>query len=59
MTLHFLREMDRLNVRLTEVGSKIEAQVSTAYKAFMQLDEAAARRVISVSTVFILSLDMS
>lgn len=46
MTLHFLREMDRLNVRLIEVGSKIEAQVSTAFKAFIQLDEAAARRVI-------------
>jgi len=46
VTLHFLREMDRLNVRLIEVGSKIEAQVSMAFKAFIQLDEAAARRVI-------------
>ena len=46
MTLHFLREMDRLNGHLIEIGNKIETQVSTAFHAVMQLDEAAARRVI-------------
>ena len=46
MTLHFLREMDRLNGRLIDVGNKIEAQVSMAFKSVIQLDEAAARRVI-------------
>lgn len=46
MTLHFLREMDRLNGHIVEIGNKIEAQVSTAFHAVIQLDEAAARRVI-------------
>ena len=46
VTLHFLREMDRLNGRLIEIGNRIEAQVSTAFHAVVQLDEAAARRVI-------------
>ena len=46
MTLHFLREMDRLNAHLIEIGSKIEAQVSMAFQAVIQQDEAAARRVI-------------
>lgn len=46
MTLHFLREMDRLNRRLIDIGNKIETQVSTAFLAVTQLDEAAARRVI-------------
>jgi len=38
--------MDRLNTRLIEMGNKVEAQVSTAYMAVIQQDEAAARRVI-------------
>ena len=46
MTLHFLREMDRLNGRLIDIGNKVETQVSTAFQAVIQLDEAAARRVI-------------
>ena len=46
MTLHFLREMDRLNGHIVEIGNKIEAQVSTAFHAVIQLDEAAAKRVI-------------
>ena len=46
MTLHFLREMDRLNAHLIDIGNKIEAQVSMAFHAVVQLDEAAARRVI-------------
>ena len=46
MTLHFLREMDRLNAHLIEIGNKIEAQVSMAFHAVIQLDEAAARRVV-------------
>ncbi|MEN8133602.1 MAG: phosphate signaling complex protein PhoU [Pseudomonadota bacterium] len=46
MTLHFLREMDRLNTHLIDIGNKIETQVSMAFNAVIQLDEAAARRVI-------------
>jgi len=46
VTLHFLREMDRLNGRLIGIGNKIETQVSMAFHAIIQLDEAAARRVI-------------
>ena len=46
MTLHFLREMDRLNERLIDIGNEVEAQVSAAFLAVIQLDEAAARRVI-------------
>ena len=46
MTLHFLREMDRLNARLIEMGNKVEEQVSMAFMAVIQQDEAAARRVI-------------
>jgi len=46
VTLHFLREMDRLNAHLIDIGNKIEAQVSMAFHAVIQLDEAAARRVI-------------
>jgi phosphate transport system protein len=46
MTMHFLREMAHLNERLIGVGNMIEAQVSAAYQAVIQLDEAAARRVI-------------
>ena len=46
MTLHFLREMDRLNERLIGIGNQIEAQVSAAYQAVIHSDEAAARRVI-------------
>lgn len=46
MTLHFLREMDRLNGRLIDIGNSIETQVSSAFLAVTQLDESAARRVI-------------
>jgi len=46
VTLHFLREMDRLNANLVEIGNKIETQVSMAFHAVIQLDEAAASRVI-------------
>jgi len=46
VTLHFLREMDRLNARLIEMGNKVEEQVSMAFMAVIQQDEAAARRVI-------------
>lgn len=43
---HILREMDRLNDNLIEMGNKIEAQLNAAYHAVVRLDEAAARRVI-------------
>ena len=46
MTLHFLREMERLNEHLIEMGNQIETQLDVAYQAVLQLDEAAARRVI-------------
>jgi phosphate transport system protein len=46
VTLHFLREMERLNVRLINMGNKIESQVSMGFTSVIQLDEAAARRVI-------------
>ena len=46
MTLHFLREMERMNDHLIEMGNQIEAQLNAAYQAVIQLDEAAARRVI-------------
>ena len=46
MTLHFLREMDRLNSHLIAMGSKIEAQLNAAFQAVIQLDETEARRVI-------------
>jgi len=38
--------MERLNGRLIEIGNEVEAQVSAAFQAVIQLDEAAARRVI-------------
>jgi phosphate transport system protein len=38
--------MDRLNTHLIEIGNKIEAQVGMAFHAVIQLDKAAARRVI-------------
>jgi len=46
VALHFLREMERLNSRLIEIGNEVEAQVSAAFLSVIQLDEAAARRVI-------------
>jgi phosphate transport system protein len=46
VTLHFLREMERLNVRLINMGNKIESQVSMGFTSVIQLDEAAPRRVI-------------
>lgn len=45
--MHFLREMEHLNERLIGVGNLIEAQVSAAFQAVIQLDGAAARRVIT------------
>ena len=59
MTLHFLREMDRLNGRLIGIGSKIETQVSMAFHAIIKLDEAAARRVINKAAMIVCSIGTS
>ena len=46
MTLHFQREIDRLNQHLIAVGKRVEDQVSMAFNAFVQLDVASAQKVI-------------
>jgi len=46
MTVHFQREMDRLNQQITAAGSRVEKQVSEAYEALGRLDVATAQRVI-------------
>jgi phosphate transport system protein len=46
VTLHFQREMDRLNQHLVAVGKRVEDQVSMAFNAFVQLDAATAHKVI-------------
>ena len=46
MTMHFQREMDRLNQHLVAIAQRVEDQVNTAFNAVVQVDVAAARRVI-------------
>ncbi len=46
MTMHFQREMDRLNQHLVAIAKRVEDQVNTAFNAVVQVDVAAARRVI-------------
>jgi len=46
MTMHFQREMDRLNQQLVAIAKRVEEQVNTAFNAVVQVDVAAARRVI-------------
>jgi len=44
--MHFQREMDRLNQQLVAIAKRVEEQVNTAFNAVVQVDVAAARRVI-------------
>jgi len=46
VTMHFQREMDRLNQQLVAIAKRVEEQVNTAFNAVVQVDVAAARRVI-------------
>ena len=46
MTMHFQREMNRLNQHLVSVGKRVEDQVNMAFNAFVQMDVTAARKVI-------------
>jgi len=46
VTMHFQREMNRLNQHLVSVGKRVEDQVNMAFNAFVQMDVTAARKVI-------------
>ena len=46
MTMHFQREMNRLNQDLVSVGKRVEEQLTMAFNAFVQMDVTTARKVI-------------
>lgn len=46
MTMHFQREMNRLNQDLVSVGKQVEEQLTLAFNAFVQMDVTTARKVI-------------
>lgn len=46
MTMHFQREMNRLNQDLVSVGKQVEEQLTMAFSAFVQMDVTIARKVI-------------
>lgn len=46
MTMHFQREMNRLNQHLVSIGKQVEEQVTMAFNAFVQMDVTTARKVI-------------
>ena len=46
MTMHFQREMNRLNQDLVSVGKRVEEQLTLAFNAFVQMDVTTARKVI-------------
>jgi phosphate transport system protein len=46
VTMHFQREMDRLNQHLVSNAKRVEDQVSMAFNAFAHMDETVARKVI-------------
>jgi phosphate transport system protein len=46
VTMHFQREMNRLNQHLVSVGKQVEEQVTMAFNAFVQMDVSTARKVI-------------
>jgi len=50
MSLHFLREIGRLNKHLVELSDTIELQVSLSMQAISDLDEVKAQRVIDADT---------
>jgi len=46
VTMHFQREMNRLNQDLVSVGKQVEDQLTLAFNAFVQMDVTTARKVI-------------
>lgn len=50
MSLHFLREIGRLNKHLVELSDIIEEQVSLSMQAIKDLDKEKAKRVIDTDT---------
>jgi phosphate transport system protein len=46
VTMHFQREMNRLNQDLVSVGKQVEEQLTLAFNAFVQMDVTTARKVI-------------
>jgi len=46
VTMHFQREMNRLNQDLVSVGKQVEEQLTMAFNAFVQMDVTTARKVI-------------
>lgn len=46
MSMHFQREMNRLNQDLVSVGKQVEEQLTMAFNAFVQMDVTTARKVI-------------
>ena len=51
MTMHFQREMNRLNQDLVSVGKQVEEQLTMAFNAFVQMDVTTARKVIKGDAV--------
>jgi phosphate transport system protein len=51
VTMHFQREMNRLNQDLVSVGKQVEEQLTMAFNAFVQMDVATARKVIEGDAV--------
>ena len=50
MSLHFIREMKRLNKHLIELSDKVEQQVGRSVHAITDLDKATAQKVIDKDT---------
>jgi len=46
VTMHFQREMNRLNQDLVSVGKRVEEQLTMAFNAFVHMDVTTARKVI-------------
>jgi len=46
VSMHFQREMNRLNQDLVSVGKQVEEQLTLAFNAFVQMDVTTARKVI-------------
>jgi phosphate transport system protein len=51
VTMHFQREMNRLNQDLVSVGKQVEDQLTMAFNAFVQMDVTTARKVIEGDAV--------
>ena len=50
MSLHFIREMKRLNKHLIELSDKVEKQVNRSIQAITDLDQVSAEKVINKDT---------